>query len=90
MLQTDAAVSAKPAFSPFEQDQSRRRFDEKAAVAAPIAAPMPMPVAVPMPALVPMPAEMVLDGGGCCSRELEPGIVIEAGDLAEKLLLLHG
>src|SRR5882762_1655539 len=46
VLQTDAAVaSATPAFSPFEKDQSRRRFDEKAVVTAlvkPIAAPMPV------------------------------------------------
>src|ERR1700677_295660 len=64
VLETSATVaSARPAFSPFEKDQSRNRFDEKAVVAAPIvvpvvpvaapvvpiAAPMPVPVAVPMP-----------------------------------------
>ena len=44
VLQRDAAVvSSAPAFSPFEKDQSRRRFDEKAAAAAPIAAPCPRP-----------------------------------------------
>src|SRR5712672_136576 len=79
VLQTDAAVvSSAPAFSPFEKDQSRRRFDEKAAVAAPIAAPMPIPVAVPMPALVPVPAEMVLT-----EEDAAGAAIIEAGDLAE-------
>jgi DNA polymerase-3 subunit gamma/tau len=77
VLQTDAAVSAVPAFSPFERDQ-RKRFDEKAAVATPIAAPMPMPVAVPMPALVPVPAEMVLT-----EEDAAGAAIIEAGDLAE-------
>jgi DNA polymerase-3 subunit gamma/tau len=77
VLQTDAAVGAVPAFSPFERDQ-RKRFDEKAAVAAPIAAPMPMPVAVPMPALVPVPAEMVLT-----EEDAAGAAIIEAGDLAE-------
>jgi DNA polymerase-3 subunit gamma/tau len=94
VLQTDAAVSAAPAFSPFERDQSRRRFDEKAAVAAPvampmatpivtpvptpIAAPMPTPVAVPMPALVHVPAEMVLT-----EEDAAGAALIEIGDLAE-------
>jgi len=77
VLQTDAAVSAVPAFSPFERDQ-RKRLDEKAAVAAPIAAPMPVPVAVPMPALVPVPAEMVLT-----EEDAAGAAIIETGDLAE-------
>jgi DNA polymerase-3 subunit gamma/tau len=79
VLQTDAAVaSATPAFSPFEKDQSRRRFDEKAVVAAPIAAPMPTPIAVPMPALVPMPAGMVLT-----EEDAAGAALIAVGDLAE-------
>jgi DNA polymerase-3 subunit gamma/tau len=79
VLRTDAAVaSATPAFSPFEKDQSRRRFDEKAAVAAPIAAPMPVPIAMPMPVLVPMPAEMVLT-----EEDAAGAALIEVGDLAE-------
>ena len=78
VLQTDAVVSATPAFSPFEKDQSRRRFDEKAVVAAPIAAPMPVPVAVPMPGLVPVPAEMVLT-----EEDAAGAALIEAGDRAE-------
>jgi DNA polymerase-3 subunit gamma/tau len=79
VLQADAAVvNAAPAFSPFEKDQSRRRFDEKAAVAAPIAAPMPVPVAVPMPALVPVPAEMVLT-----KEDAAGAAIIETGDRAE-------
>jgi DNA polymerase III subunit gamma/tau len=79
VLQTDAAVaSAMPAFSPFEKDQSRRRFDEKAAVAAPIAAPIPVPIAVPMPVLVPMPAEMVLT-----EEDAAGAALIEVGDFSE-------
>jgi DNA polymerase-3 subunit gamma/tau len=79
VLETSAAVvSAKPAFSPFEKDQNKRRFDEKAVVASPIAAPMPIPVSVPMPALVPVPAEMVLTDGDAIGAAL-----IEVGDLAE-------
>jgi DNA polymerase-3 subunit gamma/tau len=83
VLQTDAAVaSATPAFSPFEKDQSRRRFDEKAAVAAPIAAPMPIPVAVPMPVLVPMPAELVLT-----EEDAAGAALLEVGDLAESAVV---
>jgi DNA polymerase-3 subunit gamma/tau len=78
VLETNAAVSATPAFSPFERDQ-RKRFDEKAAVAAPIAAPMPVPVAVPTPAIVPVPAEMVLT-----EEDAAGAALIEVGDRAEK------
>jgi DNA polymerase-3 subunit gamma/tau len=84
-LHTEATVSAAPAFSPFEKDQ-RRRFDEKAVVAAPIASPMPVPiaaampvpVAVPMPSLVSVPREMVLT-----EEDAAGAAIIEAGDLAE-------
>ena len=79
VLETNAAVSAPPAFSPFERDQ-RKRFDEKAAVVAPIAAPMPVPVAVPTPAIVPVPAEMVLT-----EEDAAGAALIEIGDLAEKV-----
>jgi DNA polymerase III subunit gamma/tau len=86
VLQTDAAVvSATPAFSPFEKDQSRRRFDEKAVVAAPIAAPvtpiaapMPIPRSVPIPISVPAPAEMVLTEGDAIGVA-----IVEIGDMAE-------
>jgi DNA polymerase-3 subunit gamma/tau len=82
VLETSAAVvSGKPAFSPFERDQTRRRFDEKAVVAAPvtpIAAPMPIPVEVPTPASMPVPAEMVLTEGDVIGAAL-----VEVGDLAE-------
>jgi DNA polymerase-3 subunit gamma/tau len=86
VLETSAeVVSAKPAFSPFEKDQSRRRFDEKAVVASPaiaavvpIAQPMPVPVAVPMPVAVLTPAELVLTDGDAIGAAL-----VEVGDLAE-------
>jgi DNA polymerase-3 subunit gamma/tau len=85
VLETRTAVSAGPAFSPFEKDQSKRRFEEKAVVAmpvaapvVPIAAPMPVPVAVPTPVSVPVPAEMVLTDGDARGAEL-----VEVGDVAE-------
>jgi DNA polymerase-3 subunit gamma/tau len=93
VLETSATVaSSRPAFSPFEKDQSRNRFDEKAVVAAPIAisvvpvaapvvpigAPMQMPVVVPVPVPVAMPAEMVLTDGDAKGVAL-----VELGDLAE-------
>ncbi len=92
-LETSATVaSARPAFSPFERDQSRSRFDEKAVSAAPIAipvvpvaapvvpiaAPMPVPVAVPMPVSVATPAEMVLTYG-----DAKGAALVAVGDLAE-------
>jgi DNA polymerase-3 subunit gamma/tau len=50
------AAEAKPAFSPFEQDKSRRRFEEKV-VDAPVTAPMAVaaPVVVPRMAAVSEP-----------------------------------
>jgi len=86
VLETSATVvSGKPAFSPFERDQTRRRFDENAVVSTPIstpvtpiAAPMPIPVEVPTPASMPVPAEMVLTEGDAIGAAL-----VEVGDLAE-------
>src|SRR5271156_6138854 len=93
VLETSATVaSARPAFSPFEKDQSRNRFDEKAVVAAPIvipvvsvaapvvpiAAPMPVPAAVPIPVSVATPAEMVLTDG-----DAKGAALLELGDMAE-------
>jgi DNA polymerase-3 subunit gamma/tau len=86
VLETSAeVVSTKPAFSPFEKDQSRRRFNEKAFVASPVVAavvpiaqPMPVPVAVPVPIAVLTPAELVLTDGDAIGAAL-----VEVGDLAE-------
>ena len=86
VLETSAVVvSGKPAYSPFERDQNKRRFDEKAVVAVPIAAPvtpiaapMPIPVEVTMPASMPVPAEMVLT-----EEDVIGAALVEAGDLAE-------
>jgi DNA polymerase-3 subunit gamma/tau len=78
VLETSPTPSSKPAFSPFEKDQSRRRFDEKALVTAPIAAPLPIPMAVPTPVSVPTPVEMVLTEEDAIGAAL-----VEAGDLAE-------
>jgi DNA polymerase-3 subunit gamma/tau len=93
VLETSATVaSARPAFSPFEKDQSRHRFDEKAVVAAPIvipvvpvsapvvpiAAPLPVPVVVPVPIAIATPAEMVLTDG-----DAKGAALVELGDVAE-------
>ncbi len=79
-----APTSATPAFSPFERDQSRKRFDEKAIavvpapIAIPIAMPMPIPAPIAMPASMPQPREMVLTDGDAFGAAL-----VQAGELAE-------
>jgi DNA polymerase-3 subunit gamma/tau len=74
VLETSAApVSTAPAFSPFEKDQSRRRFDEKA-----VAAPVPIAAPLPMPVPVSMPAEMVLTVGDAIGVERQ-----KVGDRAD-------
>jgi len=93
VLDTSANVaSTQPAFSPFERDQSRNRFNEKAitpvpiaipispvaTAVVPIAAPMTTPAELTMPAPLMTPAEMVLTEGDAIGAALE-----EAGDLAE-------
>jgi DNA polymerase-3 subunit gamma/tau len=92
-LETSATVAtARPAFSPFEKDQNRSRFDEQAVAATPIAmpvvpvatpvvpiaAPMPVRAAVPMPVSVATPAEMVLTDG-----DAKGAALVELGNLAE-------
>jgi DNA polymerase III subunit gamma/tau len=93
VLETSATVaSSRPAFSPFEKDQSRNRFDERAVAASPIAiavapvaapvvpiaTPVPVPVALPTPIPVATPVEMVLTDGDAIGAAL-----VEAGDRAE-------
>ena len=53
VLEASATVlDAKPAFSPFEQDKNRRRFEEKAPEIAPVVVPpAPRPVAVSAPVI---------------------------------------
>jgi DNA polymerase-3 subunit gamma/tau len=81
-LETSAPiVNAKPAFSPFEKDQSRKRFDEKAAAPAPLAVPLAMPRDVAVPASMAMPAEMVLTTGDAIGAERQ-----EIGDRADASL----
>jgi DNA polymerase-3 subunit gamma/tau len=43
-----SATNAKPAFSPFEQDKNRSRFEEKTAVIEPVAAAQTIAVSVPV------------------------------------------
>jgi DNA polymerase III subunit gamma/tau len=80
-------ASAKPTFSPFEQDKSRRRFDERGSAAVaiaqsvPLAAPMPIPSPVLVPSPLATPEEMVLTDGDARGADL-----IEAGDLADPTL----
>jgi DNA polymerase-3 subunit gamma/tau len=82
--EASASVAVKPAFSPFEQDKSRRRFEERGSVeqpalrAEPVAAPMPVPAPVWVPGPVHVPEEMVLTEGDVLGTKL-----VEAGDLAE-------
>jgi DNA polymerase-3 subunit gamma/tau len=84
VLDASASVAAKPAFSPFEQDKSRRRFEERGSVESPtvrtepVAAPMPVPTPVKVPGSVHVPEEMVLTEGDVLGAKL-----VEAGDLAE-------
>jgi DNA polymerase-3 subunit gamma/tau len=78
VLDTGAVANVKPAFSPFERDQNKRRFDEKAAVAAPIAPPVPIPISVPVPISMPAPTEMVLTEGDAIGAAM-----VEVGDMAE-------
>jgi DNA polymerase-3 subunit gamma/tau len=53
ITETSAPVIAKPAFSPFEQDKSRKRFDENALETIPAAKPAVPPAAVPSPIAAP-------------------------------------
>jgi len=62
VAEASAQVIAKPAFSPFEQDKGRKRFDEKVPEAAPVVRPAPVaavvattPVSVAAPAAVALP-----------------------------------
>ena len=82
-------ASAKPTFSPFEQDKTRRRFDERGSAAVAVAQPMPIaaPMSIPSPVLVPspvaMPEEMVLTAEDAAGAELlRMGDVADPGDLA--------
>jgi DNA polymerase-3 subunit gamma/tau len=74
-------VSAKPAFSPFEKDQSRKRFEERAPEAAPLAVPLTMPRDVAVPGAVAVPAEMVLTDGDAIGAERQ-----KIGDEADSSL----
>jgi DNA polymerase-3 subunit gamma/tau len=83
------AASAKPTFSPFEQDKTRRRFDERgsAAVAVaqsvPLAAPMPVPSPVLVPSPMATPRDMLLTDGDVMGAELvKLGDMADPGDLA--------
>jgi DNA polymerase-3 subunit gamma/tau len=81
-------ASGKPAFSPFEQDTSRRRFDERGSAAVAIAqsallaAPMPVPSPVLVPSLLATAEEIVLTDGDARGADL-----VETGDLADPELL---
>ena len=74
-------VNAKPAFSPFEKDQSPRRFEEKVPETAPLATPLTIPADVAVPATVTMPVEMVLTVGDAVAAERQ-----KIGDQADPSL----
>jgi DNA polymerase-3 subunit gamma/tau len=73
-------VNAKPAFSPFEKDQSRKRFEERGGEAAPLAVPLATPRDVIVPAAVAVPAEMVLTSGDAIGAERQK--VGDRGDVS--------
>jgi DNA polymerase-3 subunit gamma/tau len=74
-------VNAKAVFSPFEQDMSRKRFDEKTAETAPLAVPLAMPPDIAVPGAVAIPAEMVLTDGDAVGAERQ-----KIGDRADSSL----
>ena len=76
-------VNAKPAFSPFEKDQSRKRFDERTSTTTdvPLAPPIVVPAPAVMPTSVAMPAEMVLTSGDAIGAERQ-----KIGDEADSSL----
>ena len=74
-------VNAKAVFSPFEQDMSRKRFDEKTAETAPLAVPLAMPPDIAVPVAVAIPAEMVLTDGDAVGAERQ-----KIGDRADSSL----
>ena len=81
-LEASAPIAnAKPAFSPFEKDRSRKRFEERGATAAPLAVPLTTPRDVAVPASMAMPAEMVLTSGDAIGAERQ-----EIGDRADASL----
>jgi DNA polymerase III subunit gamma/tau len=100
VLETSATVaSARPAFSPFEKDQSRNRFDEKAVVAAPIVIPavpvaipvvpvaapvVPIAAPMPVPAAVPMPVSVATPAEMVLTDgDAKGAALLELGDMAE-------
>jgi DNA polymerase-3 subunit gamma/tau len=68
VLDASASVAAKPAFSPFEQDKSRRRFEERDPEIAPVVVAAPVPVTKPV--------EMVSNDGDA--------VVLPAGAIREE------
>ena len=68
-------VSTKPAFSPFEADKSRRRFDEPAASSPPVAVPTPARTEAPAP-VIPMP---IADQAPVA--DFQPSVVAVAAEL---------
>jgi DNA polymerase-3 subunit gamma/tau len=92
---TTPIVNAKPAFSPFEKDQSRKRFEERGAAAAPLAVPLAMPRDVAVPAAVAVPEEMVLTDGDAIGAarqrvgdqaDVSPGVLdVDASSIDEAL-----
>jgi DNA polymerase III subunit gamma/tau len=74
-------LNTKPTFSPFDKDQSRRRFEERAPETVPLAAPLTIPADVAVPAAVTMPVEMVLTVGDAVAAERQ-----KIGDQADPSL----
>ena len=61
-----APTPAKPAFSPFEADRSRKRFEEDATVSAPARVEVPAPVKAEAPVAAEECGAAACRGGRCC------------------------
>lgn len=60
VVEPSASVVTKPAFSPFEQDKSRKRFDEKVPDAAPVVRPAPVAAVAASPVSVAAPVAVAV------------------------------
>jgi DNA polymerase-3 subunit gamma/tau len=81
VAEPSAQVIAKPAFSPFEQDKGRKRFDEKVPEAAPVVRPAPVAAVVATPPVsVPAPAAVVVDAPPAMAVPLPVEIAETSGD----------
>jgi DNA polymerase-3 subunit gamma/tau len=80
VAEPSASVIAKPAFSPFEQDKSRKRFDEKVPEAAPVVRPAPV-AAVVAATPVSVTAAVVADAPPVTAVPLPVAIAVKIAEI---------